>query len=322
MKKSITILALAFGVTSTFAQDLTSKKGEQILPEAEDWSIGVDATPFLEYMGNFFGKTSPNAAPTFNFLNSNQTITGKYFTEATMAYRASLRIGFGSVTQRNMVEDRFATQVNSATPPPNTFPAAGPQKENEWKRSNTNIGLAVGMEKRKGKTRLQGLYGAELGINLSSSKDKFTYGNTLNPQTAATTTANPVVDVHSDDNFSGASNVTSSANIPGLVGPARVTERKNGSVFSFGIRGFIGVEYFVLPKISLGGEFGWGIGLSSTGKSTTKYESIGNSQVAGSDDVTGSTTIEGAKEGSFSIDTDNNNSIFGPSASLRLNFHF
>src|SRR5688500_10229821 len=99
MKKSITMLALAFGVTSTFAQDLTSKKGEQILPEAEDWSIGIDATPFLEYMGNFFGKTSPNAAPTFNFLNSNQTITGKYFTEATMAYRASLRIGFGSVTQ-------------------------------------------------------------------------------------------------------------------------------------------------------------------------------------------------------------------------------
>jgi len=33
MKKSVLGLALAFGVSSAFAQDLTSKKGEPILPE-------------------------------------------------------------------------------------------------------------------------------------------------------------------------------------------------------------------------------------------------------------------------------------------------
>jgi hypothetical protein len=42
MKKSIALVALAFGVTSAFAQDLTSKKGEPILPEADDWSVGID----------------------------------------------------------------------------------------------------------------------------------------------------------------------------------------------------------------------------------------------------------------------------------------
>lgn len=320
MKKSLTILALAFGVTGAYAQDLTSKKGEPILPEAGDWSIGVDATPFLDYMGNFFGKSANNTAPTFNFLNTNQTITGKYFAAAQTAYRASVRIGFGGTTIRQMVEDRFQTQVNNASPT-NNFPTVNPMKENEWKHSTSNIGLSAGIEKRKGKTRLQGFYGAELGFNISSSKDKFTYGNALNPLSAATSTSNPVVDVDNDDSFGGSANNVYTA--PTAGGPlGRVTERKNGTTFSFGVRGFIGVEYFVLPKISLGGEFGWGLGLATQGKSKTTMESIGNTGGAGANDQTGTTTIESSKNGGFRLDTDNTNSIFGPSASLRLNFHF
>lgn len=311
MKKTITMLALAFGVTGAYAQDLTSKKGEQILPEAEDWSIGVDASPFLDYMGNFFGKSANNSAPTFNFLNSNQTITGKYFVEAQMAYRASLRIGLGNQTERTTVTDRTFVPAS-----PNSYPSADPTKENSWKRSSTNIGLAVGMEKRKGKTRLQGIYGAELGLGFSSTKDKFEYGNKLDPTNATL----PVV-VTNEDSFGGASNITNSVTgLPGLIGDARITERKNGATFSFGARAFIGVEYFVLPKISIGGEFGWGIGFSTGGKTTTTYESVGNTG-AGVDQV-GSTSIENAGRGSFALDTDNNNSLFGPSGSIRLNFHF
>jgi hypothetical protein len=313
MKKLLTILALGCGVTSVFAQDLTSKKGEQILPEAGDWSIGVDATPFLEYMGNFFGKSSTNAAPTFTWLNTNQTITGKYFVEAQKAYRASLRLGFGSQSQKSQVADR--SYIPSTTG--NTYPNTSPMKENDWKHSSTNIGLSVGMEIRKGKTRLQGYYGAEAGINFSSSKDKFTYGNALNP----TGTSSVVVD--NADNFSSASNVVDlSGVVPGIQGAGlgRITERKNGATFSFGARAFIGVEYFILPKISLGGEFGWGLGLSTTGKTSTTYESTGNT--GSGSDQTGSTTIAKPNGGLFKLDTDNTNSIFGASAAIRLNFHF
>jgi hypothetical protein len=321
MKKLITTVALAVITTGAFAQDLTSKKGEQILPEAEDWSIGVDATPFLDYMGNFFGKSSSNSAPTFNFLNSSQQlIMGKYFVDPQTAYRVGLRIGFGGATQRNMVANRFSAPTLTSS----TYPAADPLVENEWKHSQTNIGLAVGMEKRKGKTRLQGYYGGEVGIWLGSSKDKFTYGNALNPSSASTSSSNPVVVVDpSDDNFSAGSNITNAVNITGMNpgSYARVTERKNGSTFSFGLRGFIGVEYFVLPKISLGGEFGWGLGLTSNGKTTTTYESIGNTGGT-ADDQVGTTTIEGSKRGNWELDTDNINALFGPSGSLRLNFHF
>lgn len=323
MKKLITAVALTFVGTSVFAQDLTSKKGEQILPEAEDWSIGVDANPFLDYMGNFFGKSTNNSAPTFNFLNSTtQSIMGKYFVDPQTAYRVGLRIGFGSVTNRNMVANRLSAPTLTSS----SYPAADPMVENVWKRSQNAIGLTVGMEKRKGKTRLQGFYGGEVGIWLSGSKDKFTYGNALNPQTASTSSSNPVVDVdQNDDNFSASSNIVSQSNLaitgmnPGSY--ARITERKNGTTFAFGIRGFIGVEYFILPKISLGGEFGWGIGMTSNGKTTTTYEHIGNTG-ASANDVVGTTTIEGAKRGNFQLDTDNVNALFGPAGTLRLNFHF
>jgi hypothetical protein len=316
MKKSIALVALAFGVTNAFAQDLTSKKGEPILPEAGDWGIAIDATPFLNYAGNMFGKTANNVAPTWNFFTTAQTITGKYFKDASTVYRGSLRIGFGGNTVREMVADR-TTPSNTVV----TYPTAQPLKENTWKHSGTTIGLAGGIEKRKGKTRLQGYYGGEVGIYFSTSKDKFTYGNALSAPTAGN--LNPVT-VFTDDQIAGSNNynATASNDIQGAVGAARATERKNGSTISFGVRGFIGAEYFVLPKMSIGGEFGWGLGLTSTGKSKTTWESIGQSNASGSVPSTGSTTIEGSKQGNFALDTDGKNSVWGPSGALRLNLYF
>lgn len=318
MKKSLTLLACAFGISGAFAQDLTSKKGEPILPEAGDWSIGVEATPFLNYMGNFFGKSANNTAPTFNFLNSSQMITGKYFVDAATAYRASLRLGFGSNTVRESTSDR-----SYIVPTPNNYPNGVPELENTWKRSQTNIGLAVGLEKRKGKTRLQGYYGAELGIGLSSSKDKFEYGNALNP--VNTNTAVNAVTVDINDQISGANNYNSAPPIEGVNGAARATERKNGTIFTVGARAFIGVEYFILPKISLGGEFGWGLAFRTGAKTSTTWESVGNKNPAdpNSADGVGTTTIETpATGGAFGIDTDNLSGLSGFSGALRLNFHF
>src|SRR5437773_1804179 len=103
MKKSVLALALAFGVTTAFAQDLTSKKGEPILPEAGDWGLGVDATPFINFAGNLFNNSVTNNAPSWNFLTNNQTIAGKYFTDEKTAYRGAIRLGFGSTTYKNYV---------------------------------------------------------------------------------------------------------------------------------------------------------------------------------------------------------------------------
>src|SRR5947207_15841020 len=108
MKKSLTLLALALSFSSSFAQELKSKKDEVILPEAGDWSIGVDATPFLNYVGNFIGGNGLNTAPTWNFLNGNNTIIGKMYSTETMAYRAILRIGLDNTHQSAMIADPTA----------------------------------------------------------------------------------------------------------------------------------------------------------------------------------------------------------------------
>ena len=227
MKKINLLFALAFIASCVFAQEgLVSKKGEPYLPEKGDWSISIDATPFLKYAGNFIGSNGLNTAPTFDFLSGNNTIIGKYYIDQTKAYRVGLRLGLGS-NSNTIKEDAI----------PNTTPAT--YVDDVSKSSFSNIGLTAGMEWRKGKTRLQGFYGYEAGLSLRSSSTSYTYGNKL-----------------SDLNTGG-----------------RLTESNSGVGFGLGLRGFIGAEYFIFPKIAIGGEFGWGLALRTVGESTFKIES-------------------------------------------------
>ena len=200
MKKINLLLVAAFISSSIFAQEqqgLTSKKGELFLPETGEWAISINASPFLSYFGNFIGGNGLNAAPNFNYLTTNQTIIGKYFIDSQSAYRAGVRVGLKSDAQTTKVP---------ATGSPST------QVDNKKTDSGSNIGLTAGKEWRKGKTRLQGFYGAEAEIDLSSASTSYTYGNALS-----------------------STNTTS-----------RTTESKSGSKFGIGVRGFIGAEYFIL----------------------------------------------------------------------------
>ncbi len=290
MKKSILAVAVVLGASATFAQDLTSKKGEDYLPASGDWAISIDATPFLNYAGNLIGGNGANVAPSWNFLVGDQRIIGKYFAADDMAYRGGLRIGLSSNSGNAMVADDGVT-----TAP--VYPALPAMKEDSYKMSQTNIGLSGGLEWRRGFGRLQGFYGGELGIAFGGSKSTYTYGNAMTTTGASTT------------NFGA--NITTDTYGNG----ARITEMKGGSFFGLGLRGFIGAEYFVLPRIAVGGEFGWGLMFGSNGASSTTTESTDGTSV-------GTQTVEGSKTSGFSLDSDNLNTVFGPAASLRMTFHF
>lgn len=341
MKKSITLVALAFGVTSAFAQDLTSKKGEPFLPEAKDWSISVDATPFLNYLGNFFGKTGPNAAPTWNHYSLNQSITGKYFVDANTAYRATVRLGMDNAKTRVAVSDHVAP---TAAPPDALSETAG-QKYDQRKASTRNIVLGVGMEKRRGKTRLQGVYGADLLVWAGNTKESYKYGNALtqvvddpatvgynenlnaNGSSAYTTdfnVTNPIVGISSNV-------VAGPGSLPGYtnVDAARALKRKTNGSIGIGVRAFIGVEYFIVPKISIGGEFGWGIGYQVNTKDKATWDAEGTNTTTGVQSGAEIKTKDAVSNGSnFVIDTDRNAlnaanyNLMGGSGTIRLNFHF
>lgn len=268
MKKTTFLFAFAFIATSVFAQDITSKKGELYLPETGDWAISIDGSAFLKYAGNFIGGNGLNDAPSFNFLSTNQTIIGKYFTSPNTAYRFGACLGF------------VTSSTTSIVP---AIPSTGPNTtvDDVFKHSATNIGLTFGKEWRKGKTRLQGFYGVEAGVALRTSDSKYNYGN-------------PLSDFNSG---------------------SRQTESKNGSTFNLGVRGFIGAEYFILPKIALGGEFGWGLAFSSRGKGFRTTENwIGSSKNIQETETGGFST--------FNASTDQLNSIFGSAGTIRLTLHF
>lgn len=316
MKKSVLLLAAAFGVSGAFAQDLTSKKGEPFLPEAGDWSIGINAAPFLNYAGQMLSDAGATA-PTFGFNNGgnfDNVIVGKMFKDEKTAYRAGIRLGFGGSKETKEVEKLY---VSTATPPTAVFPSKADVVENEYKMSSRNIGLSGGIEMRRGKTRLQGYYGGELGFGMSGTTKKYTYGNAL----IANNTAATGVGVEAADAFGTGSNLVAGVT-QGQNGNARVLTAKGGGTLTFGLRGFIGAEYFILPKMSIGGEFGWGLGLSRTGKTKKTYEARGTSAAAGSTQAVAEFEVEGQKSGNWSFDTQNINNVFGPAAQLRLNLHF
>jgi hypothetical protein len=302
MKKSVLVIALAFGVSGAFAQDLTSKKGEPILPEAGDWAISMNADPIFHYVGNAFNGNSNNANPNTSWLGTTQTIIGKKFIDEKNAYRLMFRLGMVNETFKNMVSDNSVT-----TPAP--FPEAPAMVEDKFKMSRTNIAIGVGKEMRRGKTRLQGYYGADVMIWLAMSSDKYSYGNEL-------TVANPAPTSTSWDATTGAVTGTS-----GLT--TRNVKSKQGMTFGLGVRGFIGAEYFIFPKIGIGAEYGWGIGYQMSGKGKSSTETVGGATPAPG---TTETVISGSSK--FGFDTDMNGvSSFGflgnaGEASLKVSFHF
>jgi len=242
---SFTILATcALMAPLAASAQMTSKKGTAILPESGDWSIGIDATAPITYFGNMLNGGT-NSTPSFSFTNGSNVITGKMMKDANTAYRVGLRLGFTSNS------DKAASPATGAL--------------SETKETRNNIGLSAGIQKYRGKGRLQGIYGAEAMIGLSGHKIEKSYNGTP-------------------------------------ADGSQLTD-KDGSTFEFGVRGFIGVEYFFAPKMSLGGEFGWGLGLASKGNGEATYQGA-------------SSPTKTNSQSAFGIDTDN------AGGAINLNFYF
>lgn len=308
MKKRVLFVASLFLATATFAQDgLTSKKGEAYLPEAGDWALGFDAAPFIGYFGNFANGASGNSMNAAWQDGQRWSIVGKMFKDETTAYRGRVRIGFGSTNQ-----DMLGFYDHDADPATNLEAYT-----NSEKTGNFNIVLGGGLEKRRGNTRIQGYYGAELLISFSSTSESFDYGRDYS------------------DNFNSDEVMPTNGSILGTAVGQRVTERKAGSTFAFALRGFVGVEWFIAPKVSLGAEYGWGLGMASTGEGEETVEYWGFAEgatITPGDETLQTETIKTGGSSWFQLDTDNSansgitnqagQTIFGGSGQINLIFHF
>lgn len=254
MKKPVLLTAALLTVAAASAQtgEITSNRGENWLSRDGDWGLTFNATPLFNYAGNLFnGQVGNSLGDGFTFLNNDLVIRGKKLIDANTAYRAQVRIGFGSTKTSVEVPDVASSDPNAKV-------------EDAVKQSHMNINLGVGLEKRVGSSRLVGVYGAMFNVGIGSSKNAYEYGNNLS-----------------------ATNTTHTST---FKQPNGTTEQKDGSTFGIGLTAFAGVEWFFAPKIALSGEYSWGLNLTSQGYGSTTTESWNGTSATSSTVNTGEKT--------------------------------
>ncbi len=232
MKSIKTLLILLFVTCSVFGQNDTEdvtdtdKKTSELLPQAGDIAIGIEAAPFLQYFGNMFNGVTTNDSPDLIFLNGT-TIFAKYFLEDDVAIRARLGVTMDNEVFRSYVTDELAVFQD---------PLSRDVIVDRRTFSNHMYLIGLDYEMRRGYNRLQGYYGGGINFSFFKTSNTYEYGNAISsitPDPAST-------------NF-GTGNLTPAG---------RVLETGGNMNYAGGINGFVGIEYFLLPKISIGGEMG------------------------------------------------------------------
>lgn len=152
MKKIILTVATVFAFSVANAQEITSSKGENYLPEKGEWSIGFKAS-------NLWGN---------NVNNRYAGFVGKRMDSDKTATRivADFTVGITSLSGTPKVTP------GTYTPPPTPGnPAPTPIITNTTETTDTSsnsiqILAGLGKEWRRGKTRLQGYYGFDGFVTL------------------------------------------------------------------------------------------------------------------------------------------------------------
>jgi len=193
---------------------------------------------------------------------------------------------FNSATSANRVRISIAHSDSTMRMFTPTFDDQGNvtgENEDVAKSRSTDILIGYGNEFRRGHNRLQGLYGYEGMLAFGSSSTKNKYGSDL------------------------------------AVGQTRELSSKDGASFGIGARGFVGAEYFFAPKMSIGAEFGWSLGISKTGRGKVENETNTNGTIETEE------TEGGMSQGNWGFEVDNGGGatiLGGGTAALTLNLHF
>lgn len=291
MKKLLFICALLPWVVSaqeegsTDDTSLKNKNGVVILPETGDWGLSISSDVALRYFGNIFTGSTPNNNTAW-WQNPNSpvfVIRGKYFISPSFALRGGARVHYSRSTNYfNVVDD-------AGTGPDDYL-------EDRQTINNTGVTLLAGAEFRRGSSRVQGFYGGEIFASFNQNTNyNYEYANAItefNQAPSSTSFSAPVSGPYPANRY-------------------RILEARQGANFTAGARAFIGVEVFVLPKISIGGNFAWDIVYSGSASRSTTWENweAQTSQVA-------EYTL-GSQNGSF-FDAD----ISNASGSITANFYF
>lgn len=214
-------------------------------PKARDLSISFDAVPMLNFalnVVNIFGNTGQTADGIIAWPSGfGNTISMKYMLTDAIAIRGLVGAAFSNTTTTTY----YAHPVDVADPDV----AAGDEKEIQDSTS-TNINamwLGGGAEYRDTLfDRLQGYGGVEARFGFGGGSTSTDYGWRYNQDAAD---FGVVVD-----------------------GTSRVLRADQGMFGWLTARAFVGVEYFIVPKVSLGAEYGLSMTFAGQGRGVVETE--------------------------------------------------
>jgi LysM repeat protein len=240
--------------------NLKSKRGENFLPEKGDWALGFSTDGIFEYLGNAFNGNTGNNAPTVNYAKGtenkfNGRFLGKYFTSDKSAYRVifNLRTYGENLKYETSIKPDVVTTVPGSPAPTSTTVTDILEEDGSF---NTDIAIGLGKEWRKGKTRLQGYYGADVLFYITKSSTTTTR-NRKETLTETSPASRTEIDIN---NFN--------------------SEFKSGFGFGVGAEGFIGAEYFIFPKIAIGAQYTYGLNFMLQGKGKTNTTTFTSSFIS------------------------------------------
>ena len=316
MKKKVLIVTALLASILTHAQEgnsgeelLRNKKGFEILPKKGDIGLGFNTIPILDMFLGTLNRATPFAG-SGNIVQytqaSNNQIVGKYFLDAKTAIRARVGINTLSGSMTNQVQDAAVMYKATLGTQDDINAASLIRVDDKLKFTKNNILITVGYEKRRGYRRLQGVYGGEIGFGTTGSKQSVVYGNKFSD----------VYPVDFTSNFNAFTVVTENPTASGRT--VRTLESKNRGGIRFGVRGFIGIEYFIFSKISIGAEYGWGYSITTRRGTKTTQEVYNNGQKGPEVIIEDVNTDSSEKLKGFSVDN-NNGSIFSMNNTLRGN---
>lgn len=266
MKIKILLASACLMFASTSYVGAKDKPEKNYLPEAGDITLGINAVPFLNYLGNCFGKYNNNSInpkeiggagiPVSPGLdNPTMSIFGKYFLTNSTAIRLNVGVGIDSKTQSKYVTD-MAAAVND--------PLSIAKVEDKYTFRTSGFSMAAGYEWRRGGKRLQGFWGGQAILAYSNTKHMFSYGNAITE-----INQNPSADTNWNITEIGSNTNPTDNNVGGN---SRLLSQNNGSQWTYGVGGFVGVEYYIAPKISIGCEMSLNLLWTTGGKQIQKSE--------------------------------------------------
>lgn len=246
--RHLILFILIIGSNLSFAQSNSELRAEKLknYNYEEKIALSINAVPFLDWTGNLFNNSIDNSFSSYNDLyltnNNLPTISLRYFLDNKTAVRANFGLQDINRTSNQYVQND----------------ASNSSSELLIDRKATTFSanfIGISYEKRRGNNRVKGIYGLELfRSSVNDIYNAYTYANNFNSTNLSPTSYNW--------------NLESPASLD-----SRIIQEDFGRIVSFGLRPYIGIEYFLSPQISIGTEIGISLTKSKNEDTFSVHES-------------------------------------------------